>query len=196
MPYYKNIHPLKLEVYINSENLWNLNFWFSAAESDPPSLSCIYVTTFVFGTTCGRFAWPIQWPWLIGVWCLSPPPTSIWKSSTQVWNMFVQATVVTIYFLWSITFVVNMKCFVLKFCVVLDDVILKQIYLKTLVQISERNTFLLFFRHSVYVRKIVMNSWRHKLYPTGSHSQTNLLSWWFYLQFLEFNLLNAFVSNI
>ena len=87
----QHLHPLKLEVYINSKKtFWNVNFWSSTVEKWPsfPAMSwCHYVC-------CWHCEWQTRasrrWPGLIGVWSLSLPPTSIWKSSARVWNIFVQ----------------------------------------------------------------------------------------------------------
>ena len=76
-------HRLKAEATVNTENLWNLNFWFPSSVASLRHRVC-----------CWHYKWQacsaVEWPWLIGVWSLSLPPTSIWKPSSQVWNMFVR----------------------------------------------------------------------------------------------------------
>lgn len=68
--YHKQYKPLKSE---------RLIFLLCRVFTSP----CLLLPLQVADLTC-----PVKWPWLIGVWSLSLPPTYIWKLSTQVWNMF------------------------------------------------------------------------------------------------------------
>lgn len=82
-------HPLRLEVCINPKPLKSQHLVFSSGKWFSSHVMSLrhHVCCWQLGTMSGRVDCPFKWPWLIGVWSLSLPPTSIWKSFTKVWNM-------------------------------------------------------------------------------------------------------------